>query len=160
MPDLMSHLIIGLILAELLSIRKKSLVILGALMPDVLSKLFLVYVYFNIPPVVSFVPFHTPFMMLLLSILIAPLFNHNKIKTLLFINLGSISHFLSDMTMKHFGVIGSRLLFPFSLENYTLNLIWPNNSFYILMLTLLIYLVIVFTKKRRIYIDKKFPPVN
>ena len=149
MPDLLSHLIIALILAELFNIKKKSLVVMGALATDVLSKFFLIYVYFNLPTIISFVPFHTPFVMLLLSILIAPLFKYNKIKTVLLFNLGSMSEFLSDLTMKHFGVLGTRLLYPFSTENYTLNLIWPNDSFYILIGTAFVYLAIIFLKKSR-----------
>ena len=125
MPDWMSHLLIGLILAELFNIRKKSLVVLGALAPDVVAKLQLIYFYFPIPPLVSFVAFHTPIMWLLLSILIAPLFRHNKFKTILFINIGATSHFLSDLTMRHFTVVGTRLFYPFTGDNFPINLIWP-----------------------------------
>ena len=61
MPDLMSHLLIGLILAELLNTKKKSLVVLGALMPDLISKIHLVYFYFGFPHSISFYNFPTPF---------------------------------------------------------------------------------------------------
>lgn len=147
MPDLLSHLLIGLILAEIFNIKKKSLVVLGAILPDLLSKLHLIYLYFWIPLQISFISFHTPFMIFMLSLLISPLFMHNQLKTVLFINLGSMSHFLSDLMIKHFTVSGTRMLFPFSNQNYTLNLIWPEQSIYVLVLCSLIYALIKLAKK-------------
>lgn len=147
MPDWMSHLIIGLILAEAFNIRKKSLVVLGALAPDILSKMQLIYFYLGISPPISFISFHTPLMWFLLSILIAPLFKYDRLKTILLINIGALSHFLSDLTIKHFAVIGTRLFFPFSNSNYTLNLIWPEQSVYILIASLVIYLIVRVVKK-------------
>jgi hypothetical protein len=146
MPDLMGHLVIGLILAELLDIKKKSLVVLGALMPDLVAKIYLLYFYFGIPATISFVSFHSPIMMFLLSILIAPLFKYDKLKTFIFFNIGSASHFLSDLTMRHFTVSGTRLFFPFSFNNYTINLIWPEDSIYILIVSLFIYIIIKISK--------------
>ena len=154
MPDLLSHLIIGLILAELFNIKKKSLVVLGAIVPDLLSKFHLIYLYFGLPPYISFVSFHTPFMAFLLSILIAPLFRYDKLKTILFFNLGSMSHFLSDLTIKHFTITGTRLFFPISNQNYTLNLIWPEQSIYVLIASLFIYVVIKIFKNRVLLIKK------
>lgn len=148
MPDLMSHLLIALILAEIFSIKKKSLVVLGALLPDLLSKGHLIYLHLGMAPSFSFVPFHTPAMIFLISLLIAPMFRYSKSKTIFLINLGALSHFLSDLTMKHFAIIGSRLFFPFSMSNYTLNLIWPEKSIYILIASLMIYILIRFIKKR------------
>lgn len=147
MPDWMSHLIIGLILAEVFNIRKKSLVVLGTLAPDILSKIQLIYFYFGISPPISFISFHTPLMWFLLSILIAPLFKYDRLKTILLINIGALSHFLSDLTIKHFGGSGTRLFFPFSNSNYTLNLIWPEQSVYILIASLVIYLIVKVVKK-------------
>ena len=151
MPDLMSHLLIALILAEIFNIKKKTLVILGALLPDLLSKWFLIYVHFGIAPSISFVPFHTPIMVFLISLLIAPLFRYNQLKVIGFINLGASSEFLSDLTMKHFTVVGSRLFFPFSMSNYTFNLIWPEQSIYILIGSFVAYLLIRFIKKKHIF---------
>ena len=147
MPDLMSHLLIGLILAEVFNIRKKSLVVLGAIAPDLLSKFHLLYLHLGLQSPISFNLFHTPFIVFLISILIAPLFKYNKLKIILFFNIGAMSHFLSDLAMKHFTVIGTRLFFPFSNSNYTLNLIWPEQSIYILIVSLIIYIIIKFVKK-------------
>lgn len=159
MPDLMSHLIIGLILAELFNIKKKSLVVLGAIMPDLLSKSHLIYIHLGISPSLSFVSFHTPFMMFLVSIFIASLFRYNKLKTILFFNIGSMSHFLSDLTMKHFTTVGTRLFFPLSNQNYTLNWIWPEQSIYILIVSLIVYLIIRFVKKYKLLNLKKLKSV-
>jgi|SRR3989338_1225568 len=148
MPDLMSHLLIGLILAELLNTKKKSLVVLGALMPDLISKIHLVYFYFGFPHSISFYNFHTPLMAFLLSVLIAPLFEYSSLRTVFYFNIGSISHFLSDLTMKHFTLTGTPLFFPFLRHGYTLNLVWPEQSIYILAATLAVYAVIKFTRKR------------
>ncbi|MBS3101584.1 metal-dependent hydrolase [Candidatus Woesearchaeota archaeon] len=150
MPDLMSHLIIGLILAELFNVKKKSIVILGALTPDLLSKMNLVYLYLKIPALVSFVSFHTPFMSLLLSILITQLFNYDKTKIVLYFNLGSMSHYLSDLSIRHFTEVGTRLFFPFTNKNYTLNLVWPNHSIYILIGSLIVYFIIILIKYKKL----------
>src|SRR3989338_33983 len=159
MPDLMSHLVIGLILAELFNIKKKSLVVLGALTPDLLSKTNLITLHFGMPLQISTTPFHTTIVLLLASILIAPLFRYSKIKTIIFFNTGALSHFLSDITMKHFTIIGTRLLYPFSRTNYTLNLIWPEQSVYILVVSLFIYIAIRIYKKNKLrlrFIFQKF----
>ena len=142
MPDLLSHVLIGLILAELFNVKKKSLVVLGAIAPDILSKFYLIYFYFNLPPIISFVPFHTQVMMFLLSIVIAPLFRQDNVKIILLFNLGAMSHILADLTMKHFTVMGSRIFFPFDMSNYTLNLIWPDDSLFILLGCFVIYIII------------------
>ena len=152
MPDLMSHLIIGLILAEIFSIKKKSLVVLGAIMPDILSKLDLVFFYLGVRMPLSFAYFHLPIMCFLISILLAPLFRYERFKTIIFINVGLISHFVSDLTMKHF-VGGMYLLFPFSFKAYILNLIWPEQSIYIIIFSFFAYLLVRSIKKFLYWLD-------
>lgn len=149
MPDLMSHLIIGLILAELFSVRKKSLVVLGAISPDVLSHLDIMYTYFDVPRILNFNSFHTPFMSFLISLLISAFFIYPKYKTILLFNLGSMSEYLSDLLVKHFTGAGTRFFFPFSLYNYSLSLVWSNDSIYILITCLVIYATIKLVKKKR-----------
>ena len=142
MPDLMTHLIFGLILAELFGIRKKSLVVIGALLPDLIAKMDLVIFYLGIERFISFTLFHTPAMVFLLSILIARLFRYSKFKTVILINLGSLSHFLIDLTMKHFTPVGTRLFFPLTSKNYYVGLIWPEQSIYLLLVSILLYAII------------------
>ena len=150
MPDLLGHLFIGLILAELFNARKKSLIVLGALAPDLLSKLDLIYFYLDIPKVIQFSSFHTPMMCFLISILIAPLFRYGGIKTVISFNIGSVSHFLLDLVNKHFSRSGTRFLFPFSFHNYTLNLIWSDDTIFILAAVILAYIALIYLKKKRI----------
>jgi len=149
MPDWLSHLLIGLILADLFNIKKKSLVVLGALAPDFLSKIFLIYLHLGMQNPISFGIFHTPFMMFLVSVLIAPLFRYDKLKIIVYFNLGSVSHFLSDLTMKHFTTQGTRLFYPISGNNYTLGWIWPEQSIYILIASLAVYLSIRIVRKNK-----------
>src|SRR3989338_7857295 len=133
MPDLLSFLIIGLILAELFNVKKKSLVVLGTLMPDLLSKAHLASFYLGLPFDISFTSFHTHFMAFLISMLIAPLFRYDNLKTMIFFNIGSMSHFISDLTIRHFSSVGVRLHLPITLEHnhYSLDWGWPEQSIYI-----------------------------
>lgn len=147
MPDWMSHLLIGLIISELFNIKKKSLVLLGALAPDLLPKIHLLYIHLNLPSIVSFTPIHTPFMVFLISVLIAPIFRYNRFKTILLFNIGALSHFVSDLSMKHFVIVGTRLFYPITNKNFTLNLIWPDQSIFILFSALIIYVAIRILKK-------------
>ena len=146
MPDWMSHLLIGLILAELFHIRKKSFVALGALMPDFLVKLHLFFFYFEIKQSFSFNSFHTPVMCFLLAVLIAPLFKHDRFKTIFLMSVGSVTHFLSDFVMRHFDG-GVRIFFPASMKSYNFNLIWPEQSIYILTSVFIVYVFIRVVKK-------------
>lgn len=155
MPDLMSHLLIGIILAELFNARKKSIVILGALAPDLLAKSFLVYLYLRIPQTFSFAAFHTPIMVFLLSVLITPFFKFDSIKTILYFNIGSFSHFLADLPIKHFTELGTQFFYPFSDKGYSLDLIWPEQSAYVLAGLLAAYIFISVAKKNSLL--ERFP---
>lgn len=146
MPDWMSHLLIGLIVAELFNVRKKSLVLLGALLPDLISKFFLLFFYFGILANLSLESFHTPLMCFLLVIITAPLFKYDRAKTVFLINVGLATHFLSDLTMRHF-TSGMRLFFPFSMSVYRIDLIWPEQSIYFLIFSLIVYILIKLVKK-------------
>lgn len=117
-------------------------------MPDIFSKLDIIYFFLGKMPIISFASFHTPLMCFLSSILISSLFMYNKIKAVLLLSLGSMSHFLADLAIRHFNEFGTRFLFSFSMKNYTLNLIWPEQSIYILILSLFVYLLIIFVKQK------------
>lgn len=147
MPDLMSHLLIGLILAEFFNARKKSLVVLGALMPDLLAKPFLIYLHLGIPQNLSFTAFHTPIMAFLLSVVISPLFKFDAVRTVLYLNIGLMSHFFSDSSIRHFSGLGVQFFYPFSIRGYSLGLIWPEQSVYVLIVCLAAYAVIKMAKK-------------
>lgn len=147
MPDLMSHVLIALIIGELFNVRKKSLIVMGAIAPDVLSKLDLLYFHFGIPKVITFSSFHTPFMCFLLSLFISAFFVYPKLKTVILFNIGAISEFSSDFFVKHFSTAGQRIFYPLSLHNYAYGLFWSDDSLYILIGLLLIYASIKFIKR-------------
>ena len=151
MPDWMSHILIGLIFAEAFNIRKKSLVLLGALMPDLISKLFLLFFYLGLPNNIGLGSFHTPIMCFLLSILIAPLFRYSRAKTILLVDIGLATHFLFDLAIRHF-TSGMRLFFPFSMKVYRIDLMWPEQSIYLLIFSLIAYIFVKAAK--RIYLEK------
>lgn len=146
MPDWMSHLLIGLIFCELFNVRKKSLVLLGTLMPDLISKFFLLFFYLGFWNGVTLDSFHTPLLCFLSGILIAPLFRYDMVKTVFLISIGWVTHFLFDLTMRHF-TVGIRLFFPFSMNDYKLGLIWPEQSIYVLIAFFVIYVFIKVARK-------------
>jgi len=146
MPDWMSHLLLGLIAAELFSVRKKSLVVLGALMPDLISKFLLLFFYLGFWNNLGLDSFHTPLVSFLLAVLIAPLFRYDRVKTILLIILGLVTHFLSDFMIRHY-TSGMRLMFPISMSIYRFDLIWPEQSIYFLMVSFVVYVLIRIVKK-------------
>ncbi len=157
MPDWLTHIVIALILLDLwpfilpkFPIKKKSVVLVGALLPDIFPKLFLATIFIPFPEINYNLlgAFHTPFIFFLLSILITPLFRYDWEKIILWLNIGAISHFLADALLRHFDA-GVRLLFPLSLKHYTLNLVWPDQSYFILVPALILYLAIKLAKRPR-----------
>lgn len=154
MPDLLTHLIIGLVLIEIFNVRKMSLVLLGTIMPDLLLKLVLLRLFIRIPNINYGVlsAFHTPFVLFLVSLLIAPLFRYDYKKVVLWLNLGALSHFLADATLKHLSETGVRLFYPLSYNTYTLSLIWPNHSYLLMMFFLLVYIAIFLFKSQKRFI--------
>ena len=74
MPDLITHIIVGLILAKLLRVKKKSLVLLGAILPDMIYKLSLLGLFFDIPEnvfIFGLLPLHSPIGLIITTILIS-----------------------------------------------------------------------------------------
>lgn len=147
MPDWLTHIVLAAVAVELFSIRNKSLVFLGALLPDLLPKLVLLRLIIPIPELnyTLLSAFHTPFVLFLVTLLIAPLFRYRYRAVVALITLGALTHFLSDALLRHFSG-GVALLYPLSLKHYTLNLVWPEQSYLILLPALLIYGLIHFIK--------------
>ena len=146
MPDWMSHILIGLILAEVFCVRRKSLVVLGSLIPDFLSKFHLPSFYFGITEWLSFSSFHTPAMAFLTIVLLAGLFNYNQTKAVGLMTLGAMSHILADATLKHFNS-GQYLFFPFSFKVYALNWLWPDETIFVLPFLALVYSLVKLAKR-------------
>jgi len=149
MPDWITHILIGLIIAEVFNIKRKSLVVIGSILPDILVKLELVSVLTPVDKYAItwlFNPLHTPIGMILFSLLLVPLFNLGRYKIYFLLFIGWASHLLSDLINKHVLLGQNLLLFPFSWKNFELGLIWPD-EYYILLLPLaLTYCVILIHK--------------
>ena len=149
MPEWVTHLLLGLIAAEVFSVRKKSVVLLGAILPDLLVKLVLVKLFLPIPNIDYSLlgAFHVPFVFLLSTFLLATWFRYSYWHIVLWLNLGALTHFLSDALLRHLAGGGVRLLYPLSLEYYTLGGVWPEQSYLIFIPALLLYGLIKLTKR-------------
>ncbi len=141
MPDLLSHLLVGLILCEFLKVKRKSLLLIGSLLPDLLGKLYVIGFVTKIPYNLSDITyyFHTPLMCTLAILLIIPLFKGKNVFFSFFI--GAMMHFGFDIFQQHF--IGGTLLgVPFFYRLYRFNLIWPGEYYYFLIPLFIIYIII------------------
>lgn len=149
MPEWLTHALLGLVVAEIFGIRKKSIVILGALLPDILVKLVLLRLFLPIPNIDYSIlgSGHTPFVFLLFSILICPLFHYDYLKIIMWLNVGALSHFLADATLHHIFDGGVRLFYPLTTKMYTLSLIWPNDTYWLAIFLIFVYLGIIGFKK-------------
>lgn len=148
MPDLISHAIIGFLICELLNLRPKSLVVLGAVMPDLLLKWELLHTIFPIGDRLYWflMPLHTPVGLLLATFIIIHFFNYSKGKTFLLITSGWLSHILSDLIFnKHF-YDGNFLLFPFSWVSFEIGMVWAEEFYLVLIPLLIIYIIVKITK--------------
>ncbi|MDP6547557.1 MAG: metal-dependent hydrolase [Candidatus Woesearchaeota archaeon] len=159
MPDWLSHILIGLILSEALGIKKKSLVVLGSLLPDFIVKFYLFSYFIHIPPyILNFTStFHTIFMGFIITAFIAPLFVYDIKKTYLYLNLGYATHIIFDSMTRHF-IGGEMLLFPFTDKMFSFGVFWANEYYYVLIPAIIIYLGIMLFKK--INSGKRMPASN
>ena len=134
MPDWISHILFGLILCHLFSIKKKSLVILGALLPDLIGKLkMLNYLFPGAPdwliPLSNL--WHTPFPSILSAFLIALFFSYPYLETSILIILGDLSHFLSDGTTKSF------------IFNGYLPILWADQYYFAIIFFAVLYIILI-----------------
>ena len=150
MPDWIAHILIALIIVEVFKIRKKSLVLLGALLPDFLVKLELLGTFlpvdkYSILWVLN--PLHTPIGMALFSLLLLPFFKQEKKKTYGLLSIGWASHLIADMTNRHVLLGQNMLLFPFYWGNIELGIIWPADYYLLLLPLVLIYIGVLLRKR-------------
>lgn len=104
MPDWITHILSALIIAELLPIKRKSLLVLGVLLPDFLSKLYLLNMFIPLPLWLTAraFAFHTIIPLILASILTTFLFYKHQKEALILIPAGALLHLLLDATTKHY----------------------------------------------------------
>lgn len=148
MPELVTHIIVAfLIWAIFLKKEKLSIILVGAILPDIYYKLGYILRYFvgeNI--VLGLSVSHTFVGGLLVCLIIGPLFkgDYKKIVSLLYI--GTVSHILLDITQIP-GVY--MLLWPFSFEFWGLNWIWPETLFPLVISSVLIGVYFIFKLRNR-----------
>ena len=133
MPDWISHILIALIIGHLFSVKKKSLLVLGAVLPDIMGKAKMLNSIFGgvFPDVTVLSNYgHSLAAALAASFFVALFFLYPYLKTGFLIAVGSISHLLSDGTTKDFMFSG-----PFPI-------LWHDQYYIILIITLITYLTL------------------
>ncbi len=151
MPEWFTHVALGLLLAELFNVNRKSIVVVGAILPDILVKLTLVRLFLPLPNIDYSIlgALHVPFVFFLFTLVVAPLFRYHYGRIVLWLNLGAMSHFLSDALLRHLAGGGVRLFYPLSLNYYTASVIWPEQSYLLGLAVALAYGLLLFLKKYR-----------
>lgn len=149
MPDWLTHSLVGWIIGKTTKLEV-SLIVIGALVPDI-SKITIVFDWiFNIDTLALFYPIHTPLGSLLI-IGILSLFFHDYKKTLLLLGIGVTTHFILDFLLINTSG-GMILLFPFSWEQWQLQLIRSDDylvTIAAVIAALFVYLVYFLFEKQR-----------
>jgi hypothetical protein len=148
--------IVGLILAKIFRIKKVSLVLLGTILPDIVYKLKLMGAFFYIPENAfqfGLLPFHSPIGLIILTLLLSYFFRYPRVKLILVISLGWISHILLDLTNKHFLIKQTYLFLPISYKAVEFGWFWQDQYHYMLipslMLLFLLYAIDYFGNRGR-----------
>ena len=153
MPDWISHILLGLIIAEIFKIKKKSLVVLGSILPDIILKAYTLSLLTPIPLNFMFwffYPLHTIAGALLLSFIIAIFFQYEAKKTFFLIFIGALFHILLDMTTKPILYnIQGLLFFPFSWKAYDIGIFYSEQYWLVLIMLAVAYSIIKIIKQRK-----------
>ncbi|MBS3096152.1 metal-dependent hydrolase [Candidatus Woesearchaeota archaeon] len=146
MPDWLSHIIIGLLVAEVFNIDKKGLVVLGSLLPDFVVKINLLPAFFHVNDNLLFVTrlYHSPVMGLIIPAIIAPLFKYDWRRTYIYIMLGFMLHLFADSFTRHY--YDGILLYPISNGFFSFNVLWPEQYWIILIVSLVAYALVKLIK--------------
>lgn len=142
MPDWISHIIIGLIFAELFKIDKKGLVVLGSLLPDFIVKISILSFFFHINSNFLFITalYHSPVMGLIIPGLIVPLFKYNWKKTYFYVTSGYMLHIFADSFTRYY--INGILFFPFSYDLFSFGILWAEQYWVVAIISILAYVAI------------------
>lgn len=146
MPDWLSHILIGLTVAELFNIDKKGLVVLGSLLPDFIVKVNLLSAFFHVSDNLLFVArlYHSPVMGLIIPALIVPLFKYDWKKAYIFIALGFMLHLFADSFTRQY--YNGLLLYPLSTGFFSFHVFWPEQYWIIMVSSLAAYALVKFIK--------------
>ena len=144
MPEWVSYVFIGLIIAEIFKLEKKGLVILGLLLPDFIAKIYVISLFYPlIPGDIIFLAglYHSPVMGLIIPALILPLFNYNWKKTYFYLMLPFMLHLFLDSFTKGYSDDGI-LLYPFSHKFFSFGIFWPEQYWIIMVGSIIVYVLI------------------
>jgi membrane-bound metal-dependent hydrolase YbcI (DUF457 family) len=126
MPSLLAHIFLGMILAYLLGVKRKSILLFGSILPDI--KIFL---YMLATPLMGLsaanaliVPVHSPFGSMLLAFFCASILpKKDYVKNLALLCIGVCAHFILDASIYPFyGIEHYLLLYPFTWSTYGLDM--------------------------------------
>ncbi len=130
MPDWISHLAVAYILGRVLKVKDKRLLFLGAVLPDLIWVLLLFLVTFlNFNPAkihylfTFLLPFHTPFMLLIMAGAIATVMKNQK-QAFALLAIAVCSHFLLDLL-----ILGEyvEVFYPVDITPLNFGLFWPES---------------------------------
>lgn len=142
MPDLLTHTLFVYPLK--FKVKKFTpIILLGAVLPDILSRIPSVLFPFQSKIRWAQAALHTPMALLLICLLVSLFFQEKlRINIFKYLFIGSSTHFLLDLLQKSL-TTGCFLFFPFSFDSFSFSLIWPNDIvlliFPLLVLNLLLY---------------------
>jgi hypothetical protein len=153
MPSILAHIFLGLVVAYALGIKKKSLVLLGCMLPDAKIFLFALALPLLGPAQANalIIPIHTPAGSLLLGLFVSSLFaKNNFLRHYKLLGLGIFTHYILDAAMFPFnGIEHYLLLYPLTWDIYGIE---TGNLTYYFTLTgfvVLIFFIGVRELKRR-----------
>lgn len=149
MPDWLTHSLVGWITGKTTKIEI-ILVVIGSLIPDI-SKLYLGFNWLlNSKTQDFFLPIHTPVGAVLIACAIACFCPDIK-KALVPLGVGVTTHFVLDLLLLNVSG-GMPLLFPFSWEEWQLNLIRSDDymmTIYAIIAAIIVYIVYFLYEKRK-----------
>lgn len=152
MPDLMTHILIGLIICDIAGIKRKSLVLIGSILPDLLLKGIILSPLLNLPFMDLkwlLVPLHNPAGLIFVTCIICLIFTKDHLRIYGLIALGWASHLAADLTNKEIYMNQLMLLYPFSWKAFEMNIFWSNQFYYTIIIAALIYAAIRIVKHIR-----------
>ncbi len=150
MPDWITHLGGGYLLYRPISLKDMRLVLLGCILPDILSRICVILEdIFNlyVPKYYQLEAFHTPFMLILLAIFIS-LFAAYFWRCFALLLSGGILHFILDMCDVKMEGCGQLLFYPVSYKTYQFNLFSYNNWGYYLIVAACLALLLYYCLKQ------------
>jgi membrane-bound metal-dependent hydrolase YbcI (DUF457 family) len=124
MPSLLTHIFLGMALAYAFRVKRKSVLLFGAILPDIKIFLYLIATPFLGLSAANalIIPVHSPFGSLLLALFFASLLRKEEYaRNLFLLCLGISAHFFLDASIYPFyGIEHYLLLYPFSWSTYGL----------------------------------------